>query len=91
MIRLNVFIQVEAEKKEEMLQIAKDLVQASQKDAGCIAYDLFASSTRSDVFMICETWTDETALAAHEKAAHFQTMVPKIQELAKMKLEKFTF
>lgn len=91
MIRLNVFIQVEASKKEKMLQIANDLVAASQKDAGCIAYDLFASTTRPDVFMICETWSDETVLAAHEQSEHFQKLVPQIQELASMKLEKFTF
>ena len=41
--------------------------------------------------MICETWKDEASLAAHEKASHFTTLVPKIQELAAMKLEKFAF
>jgi quinol monooxygenase YgiN len=41
--------------------------------------------------MICETWKDAASLAAHEQAAHFTTLVPKIQELAAMKLEKFEF
>lgn len=91
MIRLNVFIQVEDSNKEAMLQVAQELVAASQKDAGCIAYDLFASTTRTNVFMICETWTDEAALSAHEQAEHFQTLVPKIEALATMKLEKFSF
>jgi quinol monooxygenase YgiN len=36
-------------------------------------------------------WKDEESLAAHEKAAHFVTLVPKIQSLASMKLEKFSF
>ena len=44
-----------------------------------------------DVLMICETWKDAASLAAHEQAAHFTTLVPKIQELAAMKLEKFEF
>lgn len=91
MIRLNVFIQVEDSNKEALLQAVQELVAASQKDAGCIAYDSFASTTRADVFMICETWTDETALAAHEQAEHFKTLVPKIESLATMKLEKFNF
>lgn len=34
--------------------------------------------------MICETWKDAASLAAHEQAAHFTTLVPKIQELAAM-------
>jgi len=51
----------------------------------------FESATRKDVLMICETWKDAESLDAHEKAAHFITLVPKLQELGKMKLEKFEF
>ena len=52
---------------------------------------IFESSTRSDVLMICETWKDAESLSAHEKAEHFVTLVPKLQGLGAMKLEKFTF
>lgn len=91
MIRLNVFIQVEDSKKEELVSLAKELVAASVKDQGCIAYDLFQSETRADVLMICETWTDEEALKAHEQSAHFTTLVPRMQALAAMKIEKLNF
>ena len=91
MIRLNVFIRVKEEKREAVLVAAKELVTASQKDKGCIAYDVFESAPRHDVLMICETWKDAESLDAHEKAAHFITLVPKLQELGKMKLEKFEF
>lgn len=91
MIRLNVFIQVSEDKKNEVLNAAKELVTASLKDNGCIAYDVFESSTRKDVLLICETWKDEASLSAHEHASHFTTIVPKIQALASMKLEKFEF
>ena len=56
MIRLNVFIQVEKQNYDQVVSIAKELVAASQKDNGCVAYDLFQSTTRHDVLMICETW-----------------------------------
>ena len=91
MIRLNVFIQVGAEKRQEVVALSKELVAASLKDNGCVAYDLFESATRPDVLMIGETWRDAESLSAHEQAAHFTTLVPKIQELAAMKLEKFNF
>ncbi|ADV45117.1 putative quinol monooxygenase [Bacteroides helcogenes] len=91
MIRLNVFIQVSTENRAAVLDAAKELVACSLKDNGCIAYDIFESAIRNDVLMICETWKDAEALAAHEKATHFVTLVPKIQGLASMKLEKFTF
>ena len=91
MIRLNVFIQVEKQNREAVVALAKELVVASLQDNGCVAYDLFESATRADVLMICETWKDAESLDAHEKAAHFITLVPKLQELGKMKLEKFEF
>ena len=91
MIRLNCFIQVEESKREQVLALAKELVAASLKDEGCIAYDIFESSTRRDVMMICETWTDAACLDVHMHAPHFTTLVPKIQSLGKMKLEQFEF
>lgn len=91
MLRLNVFIQVSEENKAEVEKTAKELVAASLKDEGCIAYDLFKSATREDVYMICETWADEASLKAHSESAHFTTLVPKIESLAAMKLEKFQF
>ncbi len=70
MIRLNVFIQVEKQHYDQVVNIAKELVTASQKDNGCVAYDLFQSTTRQDVLMICETWKDTASLATHEQALH---------------------
>lgn len=80
-----------ADNRAAVMEAAKELVACSLKDNGCIAYDIFESATREDVLMICETWKDAESLDAHEKAAHFITLVPKLQELGKMKLEKFEF
>lgn len=91
MIRLNVFIQLDEKNHDAVVAAAKELVAASLKDQGCIAYDLFQSATRPDVLMICETWADAASLSAHEAASHFTTLVPRIQSLAAMKLEKFNF
>ncbi len=91
MIRLNVFIQVSDSNRAAVLEAAKELVTCSLQDKGCIAYDIFESATRKDVLMICETWENAEALTMHEKANHFVTLVPKIQGLASMKLEKFDF
>lgn len=91
MIRLNVFIQVDEKNHDAVVAAVKELVAASLKDQGCIAYDLFQSATRPDVLMICETWADAASLSAHEAASHFTTLVPRIESLAAMKLEKFNF
>ena len=52
MIRLNVFIQVDEKNHDAVVAAAKELVAASLKDQGCIAYDLFQSATRPDVLMV---------------------------------------
>lgn len=67
MIRLNVFIQAEEKNYDQVVTAAKELVAASLKDNGCVAYDLFQSSTRKDVLMICETWKDAASLTAHDR------------------------
>ena len=91
MIRLNVFMQTAAENHAAVLEAAKELVAASLNDKGCVAYDVFESATRPNVLMICETWKDDECLSAHQQAAHFTTLVPKIEALAPMKVERFEF
>ena len=91
MLRLNVFIRVAAENRAAALQAAKELVAASLSDKGCIAYDVFESATRPDVLLICETWTDADALAAHSATEHFERYVGQIEQLGQMKLEQFEF
>ncbi len=91
MIRLNVFIQVSAERRAAALEAAKALTACSLQDKGCIAYDIFESATRPDVLLICETWSDADALAAHSATEHFERYVGQIEQLGQMKLEQFEF
>ncbi len=92
MVRLNVFILIEeSSKRAEILDVAMRLVEYSLKDEGCIGYDAFTSISRDDVVMICETWKDEASLKKHEKSEHFRALVPRLQELGTMTLEKFDF
>lgn len=91
MIRINVFIQVEEGNRAKVIEIAKEMIAKSVNEVGCIAYDLFESSTRKDVLMFCETWKDESALADHQKTEHFTSLLPQIQALSIAKVEKFIF
>lgn len=91
MLRLNCFIQVSDENKAEVLAAAKKLVEASLKQDGCVAYDVFESATRPDIMMICETWRDQKALDAHSASQEFVDEVGKMNSVAKMKLESFEF
>lgn len=90
MIRLNCFVKLnDAALRDEVMKHAKALVAATlANDKGCVAYDFFASATREDVFMFCETWEDEASLEVHSNAPHFKEHVSAIEKAATMKLEK---
>lgn len=91
MLRLNCFIRVSADHKAEALAAARRLTEASLKQDGCVAYDVFESATRPDVLMICETWRDQAALDAHSASAVFADEVGKLNALGELKLETFSF
>ena len=54
MIRLNCFFQaVDAAKYKDALRAAVALTEKSRNHAGCIAYDVFQSATRSRPALTC--------------------------------------
>lgn len=92
MIRLNVFLLLEEEKnRKPVIDAATELVELSLHDKGCIGYDLYGSLTVDNHLMICETWKNRADLDAHMKSEHFKRIVPRLQSLATMTLEEFTF
>lgn len=92
MLRLNCFISVAPDKREQAIEMATQLTEASRKEAGCIAYDIFCSATRPDVLLICETWADEAALDAHKQTEHYRRLaVEGLRSIAQLKGETFRF
>lgn len=91
MIRLNCFFQAKTGKYAEALDAAILLTAKSVKHEGCIAYDVFESATRKNVFMICETWENQNALDNHSATPEFAECVGIIQKCGELKLEKFEF
>ena len=89
MLRLNCFFQAKEGRCQEALAAAKELTAASLEQDGCVAYDVFQSATRPGVLLICETWRDEAALAAHSASAPFAKNVAVINDCGGMKIEKF--
>ena len=67
------------------------LLPGRLKQYGCIAYDVFESATRPGILLICETWRDEPALAAHSASEPFVKYVAVINGAGTMKIEKFEF
>lgn len=92
MIRLNCFFKANSDAEyKQALAAAIELTEKSQKHEGNIAYDTFQSATRSDVFMICETWKDQESLDKHSATPEFEKNVSIIQGCGLLKLESFEF
>lgn len=91
MIRLNCFIKVAEDHKAQVVEAARRLTEASLKQDGCIAYDIFESATRPDVLMFCETWRDQEALDAHATSDVFVRETKLIHDLADLKIERLAF
>lgn len=90
MIRLNCFFQAnDSEQYKTALKAAIALTELSQKHEGCIAYDVFQSATRPDVFMICETWENLSSLDKHSATPEFKKYSPMMRQCGQMKVEKF--
>lgn len=92
MIRLNVSLLIEdSDRKKPLLEYTTELIELSLRDKGCIDYDLYASTTEDDRFLIFETWETEEDLRRHMESEHFKRIVPKLESLATLTLEKFEF
>lgn len=88
MLRLNCFFQAKPGKYNEALEAAILLTAKTQSHEGMIAYDVFESATRKDVFMFCETWESQEALDKHAATPEFIELVGIIEKCGEMKIEK---
>lgn len=91
MIRLNCFFKAQQGRYSEALEAAIALTAKSQTHEGCVAYDVFESGTRSDIFMICETWQNAEVLERHSATPEFAEYVGIMEACGTLKLEKFEF
>lgn len=91
MLRLNCFIRVPMEHRDQVLDAARRLTEASLLQDGCVAYDIFTSDTRPEVLLICETWSSHDTLRMHSESDVFVKEVDIMRALSEMKLETFEF
>lgn len=92
MIRLNCNLLIEkSENRKPLIEAATELVELSLHDKGCVDYDLYGSLTNDDHLLIYETWESQADLEAHMASEHFRRLVPRLEQLATMTLERFDF
>ena len=55
-----------------LLEAAKPCIVATRAEPGCLHYACYADREDPGLIYFVETWTDDTALAAHVASAHFK-------------------
>lgn len=66
-------IKAQEEHKETVLSELTKIVLPTQKEQGCINYDLHVDNTDDSIFMFHETWESEDDLNAHSQSAHIKS------------------
>ncbi|MEN6591624.1 MAG: putative quinol monooxygenase [Methanobacterium sp.] len=57
--------------KDNIILKAKDLIESTRLESGCISYNLYASTEDDDVLMILEQWKNQDVLDSHMQTKHF--------------------
>lgn len=70
-------------KVEEALKLYEELVRETQKEIGCISYNLYQDIDNKAILTMIEEWENAECLENHMKTEHFKRIVPEISKLRK--------
>jgi quinol monooxygenase YgiN len=84
-------INLDPARREQAIAAARELMQATRKEPGCIAYVFSGDFEDPGCFRLFEEWESQAALELHFKAPHmakFQAQVPQLG-IRGMKVERY--
>lgn len=71
---------IHPEKIRIVLPLYNELIKATRLEPGCLAYHLYHDIKQPGHFVFIEEWKDRAALDQHVQSAHFQRLVPLIDQ-----------
>lgn len=80
MIKIVAKAVVVSSKREAYLEVARELIDASRKEPGCISYGLYQDMSNPNVLTFIEEWEDLEAIENHNRSPHFTAICPKLGE-----------
>jgi quinol monooxygenase YgiN len=75
MIVVSGTLEIDPTKRDEALQVAATMAEASSAEPGCVAYAFWADPGEPGRFRIFEEWESEEALGAHFATAHMAEFI----------------
>lgn len=83
-------VSVKPEKVKAFTEAAKEIIEKSNKEAGCKSYQLYQDPYNNTKFVFVEEYKNQAAIDAHFASEYFKAFGPKItemvQEPAKIKI-----
>jgi len=70
-----------ADRLEQLLELSREMVEETNKEQGCISYELFQDVKDPNVLVIIEEWESQEALDRHMASEHFKRLIPQMNEL----------
>ena len=78
-------VSVKPGKKAELLEMAKDVIAATQKEEGCVSYILLDNTYDPGACCFVEEWTSKEALLKHSASSHIAEWRKKSADLLSAK------
>lgn len=91
MIVLNATIPVDPDSREQAIDAATTLAQASREEEGVVDYRVTADLEDENVVRIFEQYEDEAAVDAHMESDHFLAFQGQVPEFAGGEVELYRF
>ena len=79
MVIVSAKIKTKPGKRDDFIKAAESVIAATRAEAGCLKYELYASTEDADGLMYYEEWHSRAALEEHMKAPHL-TAFKKLRE-----------
>jgi quinol monooxygenase YgiN len=67
------------DKLPEAIEMMKELVSESRKEAGCISYGLYQNTKDKKVLTMIEEWESQEDLDAHSDSEHYKKIIPVVR------------
>ena len=75
MILLRIFMNVLPEKQKEVLQTLHSLIELSEKEMGCLQYEIFGDIEDEHVFNLISEWETREHLNRHMRSDRFSILL----------------
>lgn len=72
---------VKPEHRTAVIAMAKDLLQPSREEAGCISYSFYEDQSAENLFLFFERWRDRESIDAHFKQSYFKEFATRFPDM----------